>query len=172
MTLPSIVHTWTPLKLLGENDIVNRLFNITSTPAIRVWGDVLLEIAAERSGIRTTPDLALRRRALFPWRSSAPPLERRRVPTGRTQVALEVDGSSSALARHDLIDFVLDLRSWISFCARLSDDSHDAAVLAEELPPITNALAPHEDERSPRRRRDDSALVTGRASRLLRSGLD
>jgi hypothetical protein len=53
-----------------------------------------------------------------------------------------VDGSLCAVARHDIIDFVLDLGSWAGLRNCLVDKGYDPDMLAEELVPLTDALAP------------------------------
>jgi hypothetical protein len=110
-------------------------------PAVRAWGDVIIELVADRSQIRCDPPVTIRSTALFAWTTPLPPEHLSQLTAQRTRLLLEVDGSRCATARVDLIDPMFDPYNWRRLAEHLTDLGFERDYVEEEIVTVTEPLA-------------------------------
>lgn len=107
----------------------------TSRTALRVWGDLVLEMVANDHDLSLDPPVSIRRDATFallrPDVSAAA-----RAPSGAQLVQLRVESGRCAVARIDLADPIFVSDVWRQFHEWLVDGSgYDPAYIEEEFLP-------------------------------------
>lgn len=105
-------------------------------PVVRIWGDVLLELIAERRGMGLVPTVAIRRTAVFAWASFEPPASLASFVSARSRVELTVDASRCAAARGDLADPLLDPGIWSGIRSGLVERGFEEGELNEDVTPF------------------------------------
>lgn len=134
-----LVYTWIATGAGTSGDAV---LKPASRPAIRLWGDALLEMVAERGNLTTIPSIAIRRHALFAWRDSSLPDALAEMAVGRQRQAVMVDEERCATARLDVVGDLYSQAGWRVLLDWLVDRGYDAGVVEEELPPVVVPFAP------------------------------
>lgn len=112
-----------------------------TAPALRVWTDALLEIAAERWDIDVDPPIAIRKHAWFGWLTPLPPVARAAECAGRVRHEVRVDGARCAVAPIEAVDELLDPQSWRRLAAHLEDQGFSSEMVEEELVPVADPTA-------------------------------
>ncbi len=106
-------------------------------PAIRAWGDALIELIDERQERRALPPVSLRSTAVFAWTEPEPPARLAEAFRDRRRYELRVITSACASARADLIDAVFDAATWRGAGEHLVDRGFERDYLEEELVTLT-----------------------------------
>lgn len=102
-------------------------------PAVRVCADAVLELTAARQGLALTPELMIRRTAVFAWPTPEPPVPPSAAAADHPQ-ALDVDPAMCAVARWDVLGDLLSPDGWRRLREHLVDLGVDDGVVEEELP--------------------------------------
>lgn len=103
--------------------------------ALRVWGDLVLEIVANEQQLVLDPPVTIRRDAIFALLRPDVPLAAR-APTDSRPAALSVDAERCAVARLDLADPLFTPDVWRRFHQWLVDSyRYDPAYIEEEFLP-------------------------------------
>lgn len=131
---PCTVYSW----VSGPTDLLD---TPTTQPALRVWGDAILELRADQREMNLAPPVSTRRTALFAWVDPLPPEDLARVTAERRRVQLEVDQGRCAVARVDLIDAAFHTATWRALAEHLVDSGFDREFLEEEIVVLADPMA-------------------------------
>lgn len=107
-------------------------------PAVRVWGDVLLELVSERQGRVLQPAIEIRRTSLLARPSLVPLREGPMHGENCVPVELTVDPGLCAVARVDVGHELSDPIAWRRLREWLADRGHDQDYVEEELVAVTD----------------------------------
>jgi hypothetical protein len=110
-------------------------------PALRLWGDVILELVAESQGRVFEPPVAIRRTALFAWTTPVPPEPAARAMPGRRRVEVSVRIDQCGAAQMGLVDELLDPASWHMLRGWLIDRGHEADFIEEDVAVFADPMA-------------------------------
>src|SRR2546425_1056752 len=105
-----VVHSWV-------DNAWDQATSPRSLPAVRLWGDVILELVAEAEDMRLDPRISIRRTSVFAWPTAVPPERAAKFTAEKRRVELTIDPGLCAVARIDPVDELIDPVSW----ARLRD---------------------------------------------------
>lgn len=108
-------------------------FEPVTRPAVRVWGDELLELWCERTGCVADPPLALRRRAGFGWPDTQVPRGLERSHDGRLRCRVDVDATLCAVADLRLLNPVFTEQGWRACVIDLVERGIREDLVREEL---------------------------------------
>lgn len=133
---PRTVYSWLDTARASSGTDLDALFGITSQPTVRVWGDAVIRLVAERRGITCSPPVSIRSNALFGW-LRFPPVPARAASGPKVPVRLNVDPGQCALARIDLIHPVFDTVKWRQLGEWLREQGHDPEFIYEAIMPIS-----------------------------------
>ena len=108
--------------------------------ALRVWGDLILEVVANERNLAVEPSVTIRRDAIFALLGTDIPAATR-APSGAHLIELTVDAERSAVARLDLADPLFFPTTWRRFHQWLVDGhGYDPAYIEEEFLPTSAPL--------------------------------
>lgn len=110
-------------------------------PAIRLWGDVILELVAERERRRLEPPVALRRTAVFAWPDPLPPQNVLGDTIGKRRVRLLIASEQCAAARIALVNDLYSPTCWRRLREWLVDRGHDSDFVDEDVVVFTDPTA-------------------------------
>ncbi len=134
------VRGWLPAAATTSLLDLDGLYANQKQPAIRAWGDTLLEIRSHARPAVEGPPLSIRRNAVFgSLRRTLTPRDWR--PDGAIQVTLAVDPAHCAAARWDLVDPLYSWPSWSQLKEYLLDQGFDPKFLHEAVSPLDHAEA-------------------------------
>lgn len=133
----AIVYTWTSPDVEREVSSHSR-----SLPAIRVWGDSLLEYSANRLGIALDPPITERRNAVFAWLTGRPPSRLSVLGSPKIVRRLLVDSEECAVARIDHVDRLYQPPEWRQLKAWLLELGYEEEHIEEELVAVDEPMLP------------------------------
>lgn len=108
-------------------------------PAIRAWGELLIQLQAQRSANAHRPPIEIRARSLFGWPDNA---QLNFVETSaRWALRIRVDPHRCAVAKKNYIDPVFSWPSWSQLTAYLTELGRDIDVVEEAISPTTHGEA-------------------------------
>ena len=110
-------------------------------PAIRLWGDVILELVAETERRRLQPPVAIRRTAVFAWPGPLPPQSVLGDTIGKRRVRLLVASDQCAAARVALVNDLYSPTGWRRLSEWLVDRGHDSDFVNEDVVVFTDPTA-------------------------------
>lgn len=110
-------------------------------PAIRLWGDVILELVAESQDRLFDPAVAIRRTAVFAWTAPVPPQFAASSTADRVRVELSVHGETCASADVELVNELFDPVAWRRLREWLIDRGHDRDFVEEDVVVFEDPLA-------------------------------
>lgn len=111
-------------------------------PAVRLWGEVLLELVAESSPHIVDPPVAIRSRSLFAWTTPLPPESFAGETARRRRQQIVVVEDECAAGRIDFVHELFQPASWRGLATWLNDRGHEAELVDEALTPVTSPFAP------------------------------
>jgi hypothetical protein len=109
--------------------------------AVRLWGDVILELVAESEARVLDPPIRIRRASAFAWPTPIPPEQLAGSTVGHRRVELTVLGEQCAAARVDLVHELLDPVSWRRLREWLIDRGYDRDFIEEDVVALTDPTA-------------------------------
>lgn len=110
-------------------------------PAVRLWGDVILELVAESEARLLDPPIGIRRESVFAWPTPMPPEQLAGSTVGRRRVELIVLADKCAAASVDAVHELLDPVSWRRLREWLIDREHDRDFIEEDVVVFTDPTA-------------------------------
>jgi hypothetical protein len=110
-------------------------------PAVRLWGDVILERLAARREFQPDPPVGIRRTAIFAWTERVAPQVLAGTTVGRRRVELKVSPELCAAARVDLVHELFDPVSWRALREWLVDRGQDRDFIEEDVVVFTDPMA-------------------------------
>lgn len=117
--------------------------------ALRVWGDLILEVIANERDVAVQPPVTIRRDATFALTRSDSPAAAR-APSDARLIELTVDADQSAVARLDLADPLFSPTTWRRFRQWLVDEhGYDPAHIEEEFLPTSAPLTRMKPDAAP-----------------------
>jgi hypothetical protein len=109
--------------------------------ALRVWGDLVLEIVGNKQELVLDPPVTIRRDAVFALLRPDSP-QAKRAPSDSQPVELTIDADRCAVARLDLADPLFTPDVWRRFHQWLADGyGYDPAHIEEEFLPTIAPMA-------------------------------
>lgn len=110
-------------------------------PAIRLWGDVVLELVAESQDRPFNPPVVIRRSAVFAWRAPIPPQFAASSTADRIRVELSVHTETCAAADVQHVNELFDPVAWRRLREWLVDRGHDREFVEEDVVVFEDPLA-------------------------------
>jgi hypothetical protein len=137
--MSSVVYSWLDPARAGAGPDLAALFRDPVQEVVRVWGDVVISLVADRRGISCSPPVSIRQTALFGWLDPAvaPPPS---APGEKVAVQLVVDPDRCAIARIDMIHPLFSVAMWRQLGEWLAERGHRPERVYEEIMPIADPM--------------------------------
>lgn len=112
-----------------------------SLPAVRLWGDVILEVVAESRREAPRPPISIRSKSIFAWPDPLPPEPFADATAGRRRVELLVAAPECAVARIDVVHELFDPVMWRRLREWLGDRGYARDFVEEDVVPFAEPRA-------------------------------
>jgi hypothetical protein len=137
--MSSVVYSWLDPTRAEAGPDLDALFRPHVEKNIRVWGDAVISLMAERRRIACAPPVTIRSTALFGWLT--PSASRPPATAGeKVPVRLVVDPDQCAIARIDEIHPLFSTATWQQLGEWLAEQGHRPERVYEEIMPIADPM--------------------------------